>query len=161
MKEELAVLSRLRHHVRLLAAYSRIVGFCLAMAIGAVAPIHAAIADTLFEALGGNPGIAKITGNALTLYFADPRLAGDFDNVNREWLEPRFTTFLCHIADGPCQYKGRSMAAAHKGLHISQIRFNAAVEDLQIAMNQAGTSFRVQNRLLARLAPMEHVIVTK
>jgi len=123
--------------------------------------VPARAAETLYQQLGAKPGITRIVDNALTLYFTDPRLHDDFDNINRDWLAPRFVAFICHVTDGPCIYKGRPMAAAHKGLHINQARFNAVVEDLQIAMNQAGIPFRMQNRLLARLAPMERDIVTR
>jgi hemoglobin len=117
--------------------------------------------DPLFEQLGGQPGIAKIASNALDLYFTDPRLANDFDNINRDFLQPRFTAYLCRIAGGPCIYKGHSMKRSHKGLAITQARFNAVVEDLQTAMDRAGVPYHVQNRFLARLAPLERDIVTR
>ncbi len=116
---------------------------------------------TLYDQLGGHDAVARIADGAMTLYFSDPRLSGDFDNINRAWLQPRFASFICHVAGGPCAYKGRSMAASHRGLHITEARFLAVVEDLETAMNDAGVPFRVQNRLLARLAPMERDIVTR
>ncbi|WP_428390787.1 group I truncated hemoglobin [Lichenicoccus sp.] len=117
--------------------------------------------DTLYDDLGAHRGIARITDAAMTLYFTDPRLHADFDNINRSFLEPHFVSFLCALTGGPCVYKGRSMAASHKGLHIDQARFNAVVEDLQTAMDRTGIPFWTQNRLLARLAPMERDIVTR
>ena len=116
---------------------------------------------TLYDQLGGQDGVARIADGAMTLYFSDPRLARDFDNINRSWLQPHFAMFLCRVSGGPCVYKGRSMAASHKGLHITEARFNAVAEDLQIAMDRAGVPFRTQNRLLAKLAPMERDIVTR
>jgi hemoglobin len=118
-------------------------------------------ADQLFTDLGGEPGIAKISSNALDLYFSDPRLAHDFDNINRQFLQPRFTAYLCRIAGGPCIYKGHSMKRSHKALAITEARFNVVVEDLQLAMDRAGVPFHVQNRFLARLAPLERDIVTR
>jgi hemoglobin len=53
------------------------------------------------------------------------------------------------------------MTAAHKGLHLTNADFNAVVEDLQAAMETCGIPFAVQNRFLARLAPMQHQVVTK
>ena len=145
-----------------MAAFTRLSPLFLAAALLGLAPSRPARASmSLYEQLGGSQGISRIVGNALTLYFTDPRLRDDFDNINRSWLQPRFETFLCHVTDGPCAYKGRSMAASHKGLHITQARFNAVVEDLEAAMDRAGIPFRTQNRLLARLAPMEHDIVTR
>ncbi|HEX2940070.1 MAG TPA: hypothetical protein VHO91_03420, partial [Rhodopila sp.] len=58
-------------------------------------------------------------------------------------------------------YKGRPMAAAHEGLDLNQAKFNAVAEDLQTAMEQVGIPYWTQNRLMARLAPLEHDIVTK
>jgi hemoglobin len=117
--------------------------------------------DTLFGDLGGRPGIDRIVDHALALYFSDPRLATFFDNINPDFLKPRFAAYICRIAGGPCVYRGRSMAAAHKGLHVDEAAFNAVAEDLQIAMGQCGTPFHTQNRLLARLAPLERDIVTR
>jgi hemoglobin len=117
--------------------------------------------DALFADLGGEKGIAQIASNALDLYFTDPRLAHDFDNINRPFLQPRFTAYLCRIAGGPCIYKGHSMKQSHQALAITEARFNVVVEDLQLAMDRAGVPFHVQNRLLARLAPLERDIVTR
>jgi hemoglobin len=132
-----------------------------ALILLALFPSNASADDALYRDLGGQPGITRIASNALDLYFTDPRLAHDFDNINREFLEPRFAAYLCRVAGGPCVYKGHSMKAAHKGLAIDEARFNAVVEDLEAAMDKAGVPFRVQNRFLARLAPMEHDIVTR
>ena len=131
----------------------------LAALLGAATPAMGR--DTLYDELGAHRGIARIADAAMTLYFTDPRLHADFDNINRSYLEPHFISFLCVVTGGPCVYKGRSMAASHKGLHIDQARFNAVVEDLQTAMDHTGIPFWTQNRLLARLAPMERDIVTR
>ena len=132
-----------------------------ALLLLALFPGNARAADALFADLGGQPGIGRIASNALDLYFTDPRLEHDFNNINRAFLQPRFTAYLCKVAGGPCVYKGHSMKAAHKGLAIDEARFNAVVEDLQIAMDRAGVPFRIQNKFLARLAPMERDIVTR
>lgn len=118
-------------------------------------------ADPLFTDLGGEPGIKRISSNALDLYFSDPRLAKDFDNINRRFLEPRFAAYLCHIAGGPCVYKGHTMKQSHQELAITETRFNFVVEDLERAMDRAGVPYHVQTRLLARLAPLERDIVTR
>lgn len=68
---------------------------------------------------------------------------------------------FCQVAGGNCAYTGRSMHDAHKGLHLANADFNAVVEDLQKALDKNGIPFATQNRFLARLAPMQHDIVTK
>lgn len=130
---------------------------CLALL--AAAPARAA--DTLYDTIGGRPVLVRIVDNLTTLWITDTRVSADFDNINMDYLKPRLVDMLCVVADGPCQYKGRSMAASHKGLKLTQAKFNAVAEDLQTAMDQAGVPYRVQNRLIARLAPLERDIVTK
>jgi hemoglobin len=53
------------------------------------------------------------------------------------------------------------MKRSHQALGITEARFNVVVEDLQLAMDRAGVPFHVQNRFLARLAPLERDIVTR
>ncbi len=122
------------------------------------APVAAA---TLFEDLGGRPGVDRIVDGVVELYMTDPRLKADFDNINPDRLKSRLAAYVCVIADGPCSYKGRSMAAAHKGLKIDQARFDAVAEDTEIVMTRDGVSNWTQNRLMARLAPLARQIVTQ
>jgi hemoglobin len=68
---------------------------------------------------------------------------------------------FCVVAGGPCVYTGHAMEITHRGLHLTEANFNAVVEDLQTAMGRCGIPFSVQNRFLARMAPMEHEIVTR
>ncbi|MBV9749430.1 MAG: group 1 truncated hemoglobin [Acetobacteraceae bacterium] len=129
--------------------------------LGIALATPARAADTLYAQLGEQAGIARIVDEAVALYLSDPRIKDDFDNINPDHLRTRITSFICQLAGGPCEYKGRSMAASHKGLHLRQAEFNAVAEDLQTAMEQAGVPYWTQNRLMARLAPMERDIVTR
>jgi len=137
----------------------RIVLPALLLAAAFSLPVRAE--DTLYARLGGREGITRIVDGMVALYQADPRIKDDFDNINFDRLKARLSDFLCQVAGGPCTYRGRSMAASHKGLHLTQAKFNAVAEDLQTAMEQAGVSYWTQNRLLARLAPMQRDIVTQ
>jgi len=120
-----------------------------------------AAADTLYDRLGGQPGIATIVGKAVDLCLADDRIKADFDNINPDRLRSRLVDQICQLAGGPCRYRGRSMAASHRGLDVTQAKFNAVAEDLQTAMAQAGVPYWTQNRLMALLAPMQRDIVTR
>ncbi len=125
----------------------------------AAAPAWAA--DTLFDSLGGQPGIAAIARNAVAIYTNDLRVRADFDNINPDRLRSRLADYLCQLAGGPCAYRGRSMLAAHAGLETTQAKFNAVAEGLQAAMEQAGIPYWTQNRLMALLAPMQRDIVNR
>lgn len=117
--------------------------------------------DTLFDDLGGQQGINKIVDLSVDNYLADPRIKDIFSESNMDRIRAELKDQFCMITDGPCIYKGHSMSAAHKGLHLTNANFNALVEDLQSAMDSCNIPFATQNRLLARLAPMQRDVVTR
>jgi hemoglobin len=134
-----------------------------ALSLAALLPIAgpAAADDTLFADLGGQPGIDHIVELAVGNYLADDRIKAIFDQSNMDRLRAEFKVQFCQVAGGPCAYTGHDMKAAHRGLHLTNADFNAVVEDLQAAMDRSGIGFATQNRFLARLAPMQHQIVTR
>jgi hemoglobin len=117
--------------------------------------------DTLFQDMGGQENVAKIANDTTDNFLADDRIKATFDNTNMDRFRKLLAEQFCVVAGGPCAYTGRSMKDAHKGLHLDNADFNAVVEDLQKAMDKDGVSFATQNRFLARLAPMQHDIVTR
>jgi len=117
--------------------------------------------DALFADMGGQAGIDRIVDASVDNYLADDRIKTIFDESNIDRLRAEFKVQFCQIAGGPCQYKGHDMTMAHKGLHLTNADFNAVVEDLQDAMDKAGLPFATQNRFLARLAPMQHQVVSR
>ena len=117
--------------------------------------------DTLFADMGGQAGIDRIVDASVDNYLADDRIKAIFDESNIARLRAEFKVQFCQVAGGSCDYQGHDMAAAHKGLHLTNANFNAVVEDLQVAMDKVGLPFATQNRFLARLAPMQHDVVTR
>ncbi|WP_428489641.1 group I truncated hemoglobin [Rhodopila sp.] len=117
--------------------------------------------DSLFKDLGGQAGVTRIADQSVSLFLADNRVKADFDNTNLDRLRQRLADQFCQITGGPCVYRGHSMAEAHAGLDVTQAKFNAVAEDVQTAMRQIGIPYWTQNRLMARLAPMQRDIVTK
>lgn len=121
----------------------------------------AAADDTLYADMGGKAGIDRMVDEVEKVYLADPRIKDIFSESNLERLNLQLKSDFCMVAGGPCVYTGHSMEAAHKGLHLTNANFNALVEDLQVAMDSCGIPFATQNRFLARLAPMQHQVVTR
>ena len=122
-------------------------------------PVHAE--DTLFADMGGQAGIDKIVDASVDNYLVDPRIKAIFDESNMDRIRAEFKVQFCQVAGGPCAYAGHDMTEAHRGLHLTNADFNAVVEDLQAAMEKVGVPFAVQNRFLARLAPMQHQVVSR
>ena len=117
--------------------------------------------DSLYQALGGKPGIGRIVEGMLLNVARDERIVAHFRNVNIELLRGQLIDKFCVEAGGPCQYMGDDMVEAHKGQQISRSEFNALVEDLIKAMEAQGVPVPTQNRLLVRLAAQRGEIIGK
>lgn len=91
--------------------------------------------DTLFADMGGQAGLNRLVDVSVDNYLADPRIKDIFSESNIDRIRAELKDQFCVVAGGPCQYKGHSMEATHKGLHLTNANFNALVEDLQVAMD--------------------------
>lgn len=128
----------------------------------ALAPhLAGAAGDSTYQGLGGQAGIKKIVDTLIVLVLADPRIKDSFKDIDMPKLSERLEEQFCVLSGGPCVYKGKDMGEIHDGLNITNAQFNALAEDLQIAMERSAVPARVQNKLMAMLAPMQRAIVTK
>lgn len=114
--------------------------------------------DAMARAFGGQDGIKIIVGRLVELSTKDPRIEAIFQNHDMVRLRRTLFEQICFIANAGCSYTGRDMAASHKGLGTTRADMNALVENLQQAMREQGVPFAAQNRLLAKLAPMDRDI---
>ncbi len=145
----------------MLKAFSRTLGGCCVVVLTACAasappPLPD---DSLYQALGGQPGINRVVEGLLYRIADDKRIVHHFADTDILRLQEKLQEQLCVEAGGPCEYTGDSMAEVHAGFAITEADFNALVEDLIEAMTAEGISVRAQNRLLQRLAPMRGDII--
>jgi hemoglobin len=117
----------------------------------------------LYDRLGGKEGIEAVADIFTKNLLADPR-------VNRSFKKPKdglshfkamISEQICQLAAGPCQYSGKDMKEAHKGMGITDAQFDAVVEDLKLALDEKGASEQDKSELFAALAPMRADIVEK
>jgi hemoglobin len=147
-------------------AYAMVGALCLIpvlLADPALAQVEgkSAATDGFFDALGGKSGIDQIVGKMLEIILADERINAQFKEADLPQLKAKLAEQFCALSGGPCQYSGKPMNVIHEGMHITHAQFNALAEDLQLAMAQQAIPGRIQNRLVARLAPMQRDIVGK
>lgn len=124
-------------------------------------PAMAQGSEAFYEGLGGEAGIKKIVDSFLAIILVDPRIAHQFKELDQPHFVAKLAEQFCQLSGGPCQYSGKGMKDIHDGLNITNAQFNALAEDLQYAMEQHGIPNRIQNKLVAKLAPMQREIVTK
>ncbi len=135
-----------------------------AAALAADPPTTRPVAGTdspFYAELGSAPGVRAIVADFVTIMLADSRVSATFDGVDMDRLHAKLAEQFCVASGGPCTYTGKSMAESHEDMKVDQRQFNASVENLQRAMEQQGIASRIQNRLLARLAPTRRSIVTR
>lgn len=136
----------------------------LRWAVGAVVLASANVTaqpadDSLYIAFGGQNGLVSLMDDFHARLLADERMYPFFKDVKGDHLKRELVTQFCELAGGPCKRRGPDMKRAHDGVEISKGDFNALVEILQKSMDVHGIPFAVQNRMLARLAPMHRDII--
>ncbi|MFN3609604.1 MAG: group I truncated hemoglobin [Hyphomonas sp.] len=117
--------------------------------------------ETIYELFGGAAGVSRIVDDMVDRSLADPRISDVFVASDLVRLRRTLKEQFCFILAGPCDYSGKDMATSHRDHGITNREFNALVENLQLSMNAEGVPFRAQNKLLAKLAPMQKDIVTR
>jgi hemoglobin len=149
------ILTLLSTRVHLLTRASIIALAC--MSAGAYA--QAATSDALYQQLGGDPGLVKLMDDFMARLLADQRMYPFFKDVDQVELKHKLVLQFCEVSGGPCKAANSDMKKTHAGFDINKTNFNALVEVLQQSMDAQGIAFRVQNHLLARLAPMHREII--
>jgi hemoglobin len=118
--------------------------------------------DSTYQGLGGKQGIKNIVETFVSLVLADERINANFKDTDKVNLKMRLGEQFCELSGGPCKYGGKSMVDIHDGLNITTAQFNALAEQLQVAMDQHNVPSRIQNKLVAKLAPMHReMVITK
>lgn len=115
----------------------------------------------MLDAFNGREGSDRIVDDMLDRSVADPRIAEIFVATDMVRLRRTLKEQFCYILNGGCTYTGRSMQDAHDEIGLQPADMGALVEHLQDAMDAEGVPFRIQNRFLARLAPMRRDVVTR
>jgi len=115
--------------------------------------------NTLYDKLGGEAGVEGIVSGLIKQIGQDKQIFHYFADASISRFRTQLTGHLCAITDGPCKYTGDSMTDIHTGMNITEKDFNHLVDLLINAMNLQGIPHRIQNQLLARLAPLRANII--
>jgi hemoglobin len=119
---------------------------------------------SLFERLGGKDGITKIVDAAVKNVSEDKLIAKYFAKTTKDpkkldAFKADLVEQVCEATGGPCQYKGKDMKAAHKGMKIKDAEYTAFVDAVTKALDQAGVAKPEQDELVAALGAMKADIV--
>lgn len=115
----------------------------------------------VLAAFHGKEGLRRVVDDLVDRNTSDPRISDIFKATDLVRLRRTLFEQFCYLLDGGCDYTGRDMQSSHKDLGLQSSDMDALVENLQKAMDKEGVPFRVQNRLLAVLAPMKRDVVVR
>ena len=116
---------------------------------------------SLYSRLGGKPAIRLVVEDFVQNVAEDRRINQFFATTNIPRLKRLLVEQICQASGGPCRYSGRSMKAAHRGLGIRNVDFNALVQDLGKSLNKYNVPVREQRELTAILVPLKPDIVSR
>jgi hemoglobin len=114
---------------------------------------------TLYERMGGEAKLKAVADEFTNTVLADDRINFTFAETDLNKFRRLIFEQLCELTQGPCKYTGRTMYESHKKLNINNAMFNALAEDMYIALDRVHVPYRLQNKLMAMLAPMQKDVV--
>lgn len=121
---------------------------------------------TLFERLGGKDALTAVIDQFITNVAGDARINAFFaatasNPARLAAFKNNLIDQVCEATGGPCKYKGLDMKTAHRGMKISDVEFDALVDDLGQALAKFNVPAEEKAALVALLAPMRGDIVEK
>lgn len=115
----------------------------------------------VLRAFHGEEGVRRVAAAFVEINTHDPRIRDIFAAADTARLKRVLGEQFCYLLGGACTYTGRDMRETHRGQGLQNADFNAVVENLQRAMEAERVPFRMQNVLLAKLAPMQRMVVER
>jgi hemoglobin len=106
---------------------------------------------SLYDRLGRQEGIARITRTLIDNHMANPLVNARYGASDMGKVEKRVVEFFCAGAGGPESYSGKDMLATHKGMNISEQEFVSVVDDAMAALDSNGIDAATRSEVLAIL----------
>ncbi len=116
---------------------------------------------SLYQRLGGTPGISAVVDDFVDNVRADPGINRRFQGVDINHTKQMLTELFCQDTGGPCTYTGRSMKDTHRGMDISDAEFNAMASDMAKTLDSFHLPQRERTDVLNLLNSMRGDIVAQ
>jgi polyisoprenoid-binding protein YceI/truncated hemoglobin YjbI len=92
----------------------------------------------LYERLGGRGPIHAVVTDIVEMHFTEPLTAPLTKGVDKAKLVQHVVDWLCRAAGGPETYTGRDMVTAHQHLHMTDVHFMVAGDQILRALTKHG-----------------------
>ncbi|GLP97070.1 group I truncated hemoglobin [Paraferrimonas sedimenticola] len=117
------------------------------------------ITEPLFDRLGGEDGMRKISSDIIDLHLVNPKIKDRYAGCKPEKLKEGLSTFLMQGTGGPQNYHGKDMRSAHEAMNIDDIEYMSMIDDMMKAFEMNGVEARERGEFLYILYCLRPLIV--
>jgi len=117
-------------------------------------------AKSLYERIGGREKVKAIVEDIWNNHSKNPIVKDRFAGSDPAYVKKRvFEIFAAATGSTDVEYKGMDMKSAHKGMNISEMEFNAVVDDVLAACEMHKVAQQERDEVLAILWSVRKDIV--
>ena len=117
------------------------------------------MSESLYDRLGGHDAIAAVARTVFGNHVKNPLIKTRYADSDPEQVIQKVTEFMCAGFGGTEKYTGEDMLTAHTGMNISEIEFNAVVDDVLSGLETHNVAQREKDEILCALWSMRPEIV--
>lgn len=123
------------------------------------------VTASLFERLGGMEAIMAAVDIFYDKVVADPLLAEFFNGIDMEKQAKKQMAFMAHAFNGPQEYKGKDLRAAHKHLvqnrGLGDAHFDAVAGHLKATLEELDVPADLVSEALAVVASTRNEVLNR
>ena len=107
--------------------------------------------QSLYERIGGETKARQIVSDIWDNHSKNPIVKDRFSKSNPDYVKQRvFEIFAAATGATDVEYTGMDMKTAHRGMNISEMEFNAVVDDVLAACESNGVQQQELNEILSK-----------
>lgn len=124
-------------------------------------PITVPATQSLYDRIGGEVVSRAIVEDIWTNHSNNPIVKGRFGNSDPEYVKQRVFEIFAAATGGDVEYKGMDLAERHSNMNISEMEFNAAIDDIMAAMTKNNIAQKEKDEVLVILWSVRPAIVNR
>ncbi len=121
---------------------------------------------SLFERLGGRPGISMLVDDTVDTHMKNPAVNARFLPFLKQperlaQIKQHTIDFFSAGSGGPAQYTGKDMVTTHTGMNISPAEYMHVIDDIFIALDKQSYNDDIKKDVLVILWSLKDMIICK
>jgi len=119
------------------------------------------MSTSIYDRLGGEAAVDAAVDIFYRKVLADERISSFFDDVDMDRQRAKQKAFLTFAFGGPNAYAGKDMRAAHARMNLTELHFNAVMENLGATLTELGVPPALINEAAAIALSVKGDIVSR